>query len=80
MATKETLASSAASGDMLTLIGIDDFASMAGVKPNTIRQFRWRGILPPPDGFVQRSPYWLPETVALWIANRRRAEDGRPRK
>lgn len=79
MATKETLAP-AASGDVITLIGIDEFARLAGVKPSTIRQFRWRGVLPEPAGYVQRSPYWRPETVAVWIANRRRPEDGRPRK
>jgi|SRR5215472_11903792 len=47
-------------------------AALLGVKPATIRQYRYRGILPTPDGTISRGPFWWPATIERWQANQRR--------
>src|SRR5215472_7755181 len=47
-------------------------AALLGVKPATIRQYRYRGILPAPDGTISRGPFWWPATIERWRATQRR--------
>lgn len=60
------------------MLTTEDVANMVGVKVNTIRQYRLRGVFPAPDGHVGRTPWWKPETVTAWQATRR--PGGRPKK
>ena len=73
---RERPSSTRAGEEMETQLTITDFARLAGLKPATIRQFRWRGIIPAPDGYLERVPWWRPETVETWLATRRTS--GRP--
>lgn len=47
-----------------------DIADRLGVKVSTVRQYKLRGTLPPPDETIGRSPVWREETISAWIASR----------
>jgi predicted DNA-binding transcriptional regulator AlpA len=49
---------------------IPDVAAVAGVKPKTIGAYMARGQMPPPDGRLGRTPWWRPDTIKHWLANR----------
>lgn len=48
-----------------------EVADLAGIKAHSIDAYQKRGVMPPPDGRLGRSPYWLESTVRRWVANRR---------
>lgn len=48
-----------------------DVAEMLGVKVTTVYVYRHRGTLPPPDGYLGRTPWWAPETISAWLTARR---------
>lgn len=54
-------------------------AEHLGVQAATVRQYRQRGELPEPDGYLGRTPWWRPETITTWRSNRP-GRTGRPRK
>lgn len=47
-----------------------DIAERLGVKIETVRQYKLRGDLPPPDDYVGRSPVWKDETIQAWERER----------
>lgn len=53
-------------------------AERAGITVGSVRQYRYRGRFPEPDGFVGRTPWWKPATVRQWLKTRR--GPGRPPK
>lgn len=53
-------------------IDIPGFAELAGVKVETLRTFRHRGILPEPAFFAGQSPVWARADVDEWLKTRRR--------
>ena len=61
-------------GDYLT---VDQVAEAAGIKPSTFRSYVTRGeYAPQPDQrFGARSWMYKAETIAEWLANRRRPEE-----
>lgn len=60
--------------DMLT---ITDVAERVGVKRQTIDAYRLRGLMPEPDGYLGKSPWWRAKTIDRWNATRNQL--GRPR-
>lgn len=55
-------------------------ATFLGVSPASVRKYRVRdGSFPPPDGVLERTPWWRPETIRAWQASRP-GRTGRPRK
>ena len=61
-------------GEYLT---VDQVAELAGIKPGTFRSYVTRDErAPQPDQrFGVRAWAYLPETVATWLASRRRPEE-----
>ena len=59
------------------MLSTADVAVLAGVKPETVRQYIARGVFPPPDGYFSTSPWWYRETVDVWLQGRRLP--GRPK-
>ncbi len=55
----------------------DQAAALAGISPASWREYRRRGTVPGPDGYVGRTPWWSSATIEGWIASRRTR--GRPR-
>ncbi len=50
---------------------IREIAQTLGVAESTVRAYRARpGQLPPADGEDRYGPWWLPETITTWAANR----------
>jgi predicted DNA-binding transcriptional regulator AlpA len=45
-------------------------AILAGVKHQTIIEYRARGKLPPPHFFAGNSPVWTRASIETWLANR----------
>jgi len=54
----------------MMVLDIQGFADRAGLKPATIRQYKWLGKLPNPDVTVGGNPAWTVATVDHWIAER----------
>jgi hypothetical protein len=50
-------------------------AERIGVKPKTVRQTLWRGLMPEPDLILMNHPLWLADTIDQW-----RAKKGKIRK
>jgi predicted DNA-binding transcriptional regulator AlpA len=57
-------------------VDMRQIAELAGVKVQTIRKYRCRGLLPEPDAVFGRTPIWLRTTVEAWLLTRR--GPGRP--
>jgi hypothetical protein len=53
-----------------------DVASLAGVTVASIRQYRLRGSIPLPDGYLGTTPWWQRATIETWLAER--PKRGRP--
>lgn len=50
---------------------IREIAQTLGVAESTVRAYRARpGRLPPADGEDRYGPWWYPETIVTWAANR----------
>lgn len=45
---------------------VEQVAERLGVKSATVRQYHWRGDMPPADGRVGNSPIWKTETIERW--------------
>ncbi|MEU0493460.1 helix-turn-helix domain-containing protein [Nocardiopsis sp. NPDC006139] len=45
-------------------------AERIGVSPKTVRQYQWRGDMPPPDERVGQSPLWKETTIEQWEKDR----------
>lgn len=54
-----------------TFLAVADLAVRLRVKPATVRTYLARGVLPPPDDRIGRSPRWRLSTIRRW-------EKGRP--
>ena len=52
------------------LLGRHQFAALAGVTPNLLAQWRFRGKLPPEDVMAGRVPRWRMATYRAWAAGR----------
>lgn len=50
----------------LELLGIQELAELFGKPTNTVRQWRQRGQLPPPDYMVSGTPIWERSTIDAW--------------
>lgn len=56
---------------MRIFYGEADVARAAGVKPQTIQQYRNRGVFPKPDAeTVSGRPLWKETTVKNWLRDR----------
>jgi hypothetical protein len=47
-------------------------AGLAGVSPASWLVYRRRGTVPPPDGYLGRTPRWHRETIEAWLPTRRK--------
>ena len=47
-----------------------DVVKMTGLAYNTLYSYRGRGILPPPDKHIGRTPLWKHKTIEKWVAQR----------
>ena len=47
-------------------VGQEEIAERLGVKPATVRQWRFRGLLPEPLGTVSGLPAWNWPTIEEW--------------
>lgn len=47
-------------------VGLADIALRLGVEPQTARNWRTRGVLPPPEWTVSGSPAWSWSTIEAW--------------
>lgn len=47
-----------------------DIAAHIKVQPDTVRSYRKHGLLPVPDHVESGKPYWHPDTIRAWVANR----------
>ena len=52
------------------LLETKDIAALLGVRVATVRQYKLRGDLPPPDATAGRSPLWRRATIEQWRAER----------
>lgn len=59
----------------------EEVAALLGVTTATVRSYAARGILPPPDGRLGRTPWWKRGTITAWQKTRpgQGAGGGRPR-
>lgn len=55
--------------DMLTMA---EAAVIADMPYDSFRRYRVRGVVPEPDGYVGRTPWWRRETIEKWAAVRPR--------
>lgn len=47
-----------------------EIATALGVAQSTLRNYRARGQMPEPDGQDRYGPWWYPDTITRWHANR----------
>lgn len=57
------------------LLGYRDIATMLGVTEATLRNYRRRGYMPPPDIMLADRPRWRVATIDAWQAKRRNGEN-----
>ena len=55
---------------MTAMMTITEVADRLGVKPETVRSYRARGLMPDPAAVYGQSPVWTPEAIEAWIASR----------
>lgn len=54
-----------------------EVAALAGIEPKTLDKYRERSrtpgvmLVPEPDGYIGRSPWWYRGTARAWISTRR---------
>lgn len=53
-----------------------DVAAYAGLRTDTIRKYRVRGVFPEPDGHTFGHPWWHRETIERWLARRKKHTGG----
>ncbi len=64
--------------EVTELLTIAQIAQLGNLSPTSIKTYRNRGTLPPPDSRQGNQPLWKRETVEEWL--RTRPGRGRPRK
>lgn len=57
----------------LDIVGITEFAAMAGVGVTTMKTWRRRGVLPEPDVELSAGPIWRRSTAERWLQGAGRA-------
>lgn len=57
-------------GDLGPFVTVDGFAERCGLERQTIRKYRTKHRLPPPDAHFGRSDVWTLATVDRWRADR----------
>lgn len=45
-------------------------ARLAGIKPESLRRQRVRGVVPEPDGYLGTTPWWWESTIRVWLRAR----------
>lgn len=55
------------------ILGIEEVAALANVRRATVDKWRTRGILPPPDLTISKTPAWRRETILHWLRATSRA-------
>jgi predicted DNA-binding transcriptional regulator AlpA len=56
---------------MEELLDTQRVAVMLGIKAETVRGYKKRGILPEPDDYFGRSPAWRRSTIEEWDTARK---------
>ena len=64
--------------DVNSQLTTDDVAALAGLSSASVRRYRLRGTVPPPDGYLGRTPWWWLTTIDDWLAVK--PKRGRPKK
>ena len=59
-----------------TVYGPMELAAIAGVKYETVRTWRARGVTPEPDAVISRVPLWLESTIVGWLEETGRLPEG----
>jgi predicted site-specific integrase-resolvase len=55
------------------VIGYREIAELTGVKESTLKVWKYRGKLPPPDlEPYSRAPLWKRETIVKWDKERKK--------
>lgn len=49
------------------LLDVHGVAELAGVKVETVHQWRYRKRLPKPDVMLRRGPLWYETTILMWL-------------
>lgn len=52
-------------------VGVSEIAELAGVKPDTVKKWRHRGIFPQPAHTLRMGPVWWRQDVETWIEHRK---------
>lgn len=58
------------------LVTVGELADLFGVNPQWPYQMRTNGVLPEPDGYLGKNPYWIKARISDWWEtnpNRRRS-------
>lgn len=55
----------------LDLVGPREIADRLGVARGTVRQWRWRGVMPAPLAIVSDVPVWHYPDIEVWYEARR---------
>jgi uncharacterized protein YjcR len=55
----------------MKLYGVSEIAAALGVRPNTVRVWRTRGKLPPPDHVLAMGPVWEARTIRPFVERMR---------
>lgn len=53
-----------------SFLTIGDVAHLAGISASTVRAYLAREQMPPATGKIGRTPYWEPEAIEPWLAER----------
>lgn len=51
---------------MLDIMGPQEVADFVGVKEQTVRSWRTKGLLPEPDRMISRVPIWSAGRIIRW--------------
>lgn len=57
--------------EVLDLVGPVEVAERLGVPRGTVRQWRWRKVMPEPLAICSGVPVWHYPTIAAWYERRR---------
>lgn len=60
-------------------VGEWEIADLLGVKRHTVKQWRFRGLLPRPEYVVNRSPAWSRYQIIAWAIETGRLKPNDPR-
>jgi transposase-like protein len=57
----------------MKLYGVSEIAAELGVRKGTVRVWRTRGKLPPPDAVLAMGPIWTARTIRPFIERTRKS-------